>query len=120
MKRQVARLTPFSFESDFTQPAPQEEAHGDIVLTAEELAALLAETRESTADLVRDDTLSQHAMQMKSLSSEMKDALGLVVDLADHLETAGLNEHDRQAALEKVRRLAGTLIDGQADLFHKS
>lgn len=120
MKRQVARLTPFSFESDFTPPMPPEEPRGDIHLTADELAALLAETRESTADLVRDETLNHHSEQMKSLSKDMKDALGLVVDLADHLDTAALNEHDRQAALEKVRRLAGTLIDGQTDLFRKS
>lgn len=123
MKRQVARLSPFTFESDFSAPvAPEapEAPGGDIVLTTDELAALLADTRKSTADLVRDNTLKAHADQMQKLSKEMKSALGLVVDLAGHLENAALDEHDRKAALEKVRRLASTLVAGQTDLFAKS
>lgn len=120
MKRQVARLAPFPFESDFAVPAAPEDPSGDIILTADELASLLAETRQSTADLVKDETLKVHSNRMQSLSDEMKSALSLVVDLAGHLETATLDEHDRQAALEKVRRLAGTLIEGQADLFKES
>jgi len=120
MKRQVARLTPFTFESDFSAPVAPEVPVGDIVLTADELAALLADTRQSIADLVRDNTLKAHADQMQTLSKDMKSALGLVVDLAGQLETAALDEHDRKAALEKVRRLASTLIAGQTDLFKKS
>ena len=120
MTQHLAKLAPFPFDPGFNPPQPQADTQGDIVLTADELAALLAETRDGTAALVRDETLSAQAEQLQTVSAEMKSALGLVVDLASHLDTATLDEHDRSIALAKVRRLAATLIEGQTDLFDKS
>ncbi|MEO1641783.1 MAG: hypothetical protein AAFR74_00500 [Pseudomonadota bacterium] len=117
MRRQIARLTPFSFESDFSAPDAPAEERGDIVLTADELSALLAETRDSTAQLVRDETLKTHAQDTQKISQELKAALQSVVDLAEHLDTAALAEEDRRIALDQVRRMASTLVEGQADLF---
>lgn len=117
MRREIQRLTPFAFQSDFSAPEASPKAVGDIILTADELSALLADTRQSTADLVRDDTLKTHAETMRKQTSELKSALSLVADLAQHLQAASLDEHDRKAAIEKVRRLASTLLEGQADLF---
>jgi len=120
MTQHLAKLAPFPFDPGFNPPELQADWQGDIILTADELAALLAETREGTAALVRDEALSAHTEQLQTVSEEMKAALGLVVDLASHLDTATLDEHDRTVALAKVRRLAATLIEGQADLFDKS
>ena len=117
MKRQVARLKPFSFESDFTPAEMSAEARGDIILTADELSALLSETRDSTAELVRDETLKIHAKDTQKISQELKTALQRVVELAEHLDTAALAEEDRRIALDQVRRMATTLVEGQAVLF---
>ncbi|MEM1088178.1 MAG: hypothetical protein AAGH90_10635 [Pseudomonadota bacterium] len=117
MKRQIQRLTPFPFDSDFQFVSPPEDETGTILMTAEELAALLADTRDSTATLVRDDTLKAHAEHAEKITDDLKSALERIVDLAAHLDTASLAEEDRKVALESVRRLASTLIDGQADLF---
>lgn len=120
MKRKVANLSPFTFQSDFTPPEGPAEDKGDIVLTADELSALLADARDSTAALVKDDTLKAHAQDAENLSDQLKTALEQVITLTRHLDKAALNEEERRTALENVRRLATTLIDGQADLFETS
>ncbi|MEM1390670.1 MAG: hypothetical protein AAGG45_06280 [Pseudomonadota bacterium] len=117
MKRQIKTLSTFPFEQDFKPAKAPEKESGQIILTADELAALIAETRSSTAQLVRDETLQAHAREMKARLNDLQLALERVSDLAAHLQTASLNEEDRRIALEKVRYLASTLVDGQADLF---
>ncbi|MEM7492601.1 MAG: hypothetical protein AAF296_04420 [Pseudomonadota bacterium] len=117
MKRQIKTLKTFPFERDFKPPKATENEPGQIVLTPDELAALISETRDSTAKLVRDETLSLHAREMKTRIQDLRSALERVSDLAAHLQTASLSEQDRLVALEKVRYLASTLVDGQADLF---
>ncbi len=119
MRRRVENLTPFSFQSDFSSPA--EEASTDtITLSTEELNVLISETRAATAELVKNDALQIEADRLADISQQLKLALARVVELTHHLETASLDEHDRQTALESVRRLAGSLIAGQQDLFDKS
>jgi hypothetical protein len=43
-----------------------------------------------------------------------------IVDLAAYLETAAIDEHDRQQAMENVRRIASTVLEGQGELFSES
>lgn len=118
MRRRVEQLKPFSFESDFSAPRPGTPEQ--ISLTSADLAALLAETREATAALVRDETLGAQAERLKSVSDDLKVALSAIVNLASLLEKAAIDEHDRQLALRSVQHIARTLVDGQGELFSKS
>ena len=115
MKKQISSLSPYVFSSDFAAPEPKTE--DTISVRIEDIAALLADTRESTAALVRDDTLKAAAEQLRDTSTDLRRALATIVDLAAHLETAAIDEYDRQTALASVRKLAATLIDHQGDLF---
>lgn len=115
MKRRIESLKPFPFESDFSAPKPADPEL--ITLSAADLAALMAEARESAAAMTRDDALTEHAAQMEAAIEKLKDALAAIVQLAAHLESAAIDEADRQTALANVRKLASRLIDSQGDLF---
>ena len=115
MKRKVSTLHPFPLTSDFTLPPP--ETKGEVRFNAEELAALIQETRESTAELVRNDLLAVEADKLKAVSDQLNASLVQIVNLAAHLEKARIDETDRRQALDTVRKLASTLIDGQGELF---
>ena len=118
MRRRIESLQPFPFESDFS--VAKIETPEQITLSAGDLAALLADTRDSTAALVRDDTLSAQAEHLETISADLRQALSAIVNLAAHLESASIDEHDRRMALDNVRHLARTLIDGQGELFAKN
>ncbi len=117
MKRQVQKLHPFEFSSDFQPPAPNDD--DQITLSAMELAALLDDARRGAAELVRDETLSLQSEKLERISESMRTALQSIGDLASHLERSSIDEHDRLCALESVRHLARTLVDGQGELFAK-
>jgi len=118
MRRRVEALKPFAFESDFSPP--KTDTDDKIELSAADLAALLADTREATATLVRDDTLSAESERLQAVSADLKQALAAIVNLATLLEKAAIDEHDRQLALQSIQHLARTLIDGQGELFTKA
>jgi hypothetical protein len=118
MRRRIESLKPFPFESDFS--APKADDPNLITMSAMDLAALLADTRESTAALVRDETLSAESERIANVADNLKQALTAIVHLAAHLENAAIDEADRQQALHNVRRLASTLIEGQGELFTKN
>ena len=118
MRRRVETLQPFRFESDFS--ANKTDVPEQVSLSAADLTALLAEARESTAALVRDDTLRAATEHLETISANLHDALSSIVRLAAHLENAAIDEQDRQTALDNIRHLARTLIDGQGELFAKS
>lgn len=115
MRRRIENLKPFPFESDFS--APKADDPNLITMSAMDLAALLADARESTATLVRDETLSAESERISNVADSLKDALTAIVSLAAHLEKAAIDETDRATALHNVRRLASTLIEGQGELF---
>lgn len=117
MKRRIENLEPYSFERNF-EPAPKDDPEL-LKMSTSDLAALLAETRDATAALVRDETLSAQTQHLQKISAQLRQCLALIVNLAAHLETASIDEHDRQCALENVRKLAQTLVSGQGDLFTK-
>lgn len=117
MRRQVEKLQSYTFSSDFLPPEPETENR--VSLTVEELAALLEDARRTTAEMVRDETLSLQAEKLSALSDTMREALLAVSSLASHLEKAAIDEHDRLNALNAVRHLARSLVDGQGELFAK-
>ncbi|WP_300380242.1 hypothetical protein [Henriciella sp.] len=116
--RAAKTVTPFEFRADFEAPQSVQPADEDrISISIAELAALLEDTRSSTASLVQDEQLKLHADAMSASASGLKTALGHIVELAKTLETASLSDDARQDALKRVRHIAAELIDGQGDLF---
>ncbi|MDJ0922593.1 MAG: hypothetical protein QNI84_15805 [Henriciella sp.] len=118
MKREIKKLQPFPFESDFS--APQPEVPDLVSMSAAELRALLAETRDGAVRILQDETLSAESERLQQVSEDLKQALATIVELATLLETAALSSEEKTIALSKVRRLAATLIDGQGELFANS
>lgn len=116
--RAVKSVTPFEFRADFKAPQPVQADHEDrISISIAELAALLEDTRSSTADLVRDEQVKLQADAMGASANGLKTALGHIVELAGVLENASLSDDAREDALKRVRHIAAELIDGQGDLF---
>jgi hypothetical protein len=115
MKRRVESLTPYPFASDFS--APDGKTRDTVQMTTEELALLLSDAQASGASIARNDTLAEQADKLSQASADLKQVLASIVDLAAHLETAAIDESDRADALDRVRRLAAVVIEGQADLF---
>ncbi len=114
----IKSVTPFDFRSDFEAPAHQAEAEKDrISISLPELAALLEDTRQSTAALVRDEQLKYQADAMRASAASFKTALAQIVQLAQTLENAAITENDRDNAMSQVRTIAAELIDGQGNLF---
>ena len=115
MKRRIESLIPYPFASDFS--APDCETRDTVQLSTKELALLLSDAQASGASIARNDTLAEQADKLSQASADLKQVLASIVDLAAHMETAAIDENDRVDALERVRRLAAVVIEGQADLF---
>jgi len=115
MKRRVEHIEPYPFASDFSAPAPKSS---DMVqLTAQDLALMLSDAQANGASIARNDALAAEAAKLAQTSDDLKKVLTGIVDLAAHLEQAAIDETDRQDALDRVRRLAAVVIEGQGDLF---
>ena len=115
MKRRVEKIEPYPFASDFSAPAPKEA--DTVRMTPQDLALLLSDAPASGASIARNDTLAAEASKLAQASDDLKKVLAGIVDLAAHLEHAAIDETDRKDALERVRRLAAVVIEGQGDLF---
>ena len=88
-------------------------------VSAQELALLLSDAQASGASIARNDTLAEQAEVLARTSEELKNVLSDIVELAAHLEQASIDESDRAEALDRVRRLAAIVIEGQGDLFKR-
>ena len=115
MKRRIEKIEPYPFASDFSAPEPV--SADAISMTTQELALLLSDAQAGGASIARNDALAEEADKLAKTSAELKKVLTGIVDLAAHLEHAAIDETDRQAALDRVRRLAAVVIEGQGDLF---
>ena len=115
MKRRVNSLQPYPFASDFSPPTPK--SADTVQMSTEELALLLSDAQASGAAIARNDALAAEAERLSNTSADLKAVLAGIVDLASSLETAAIDEADRADALERVRRLAAVVIEGQGDLF---
>jgi len=115
MKRRVENIKPFPFASDFSAPQPDET--DTVRMTPQDLALLLSDAQASGASIARNDALAAEAGKLAQTSDDLRTVLASIVDLAAHLEQAAIDETDRQDALERVRRLAAVVIEGQGDLF---
>lgn len=117
MKRRVEKIEPFPFASDFSAPAPDET--DTVRMTPQDLALLLSDAQASGASIARNDALAAEASKLAQASDDLKKVLAGIVDLAAHLEHAAIDETDRKDALERVRRLAAVVVEGQGDLFRR-
>ena len=115
MKRRVEKLAPYPFASDFSAPAPQSDE--TISMSPQDLALLLSDAQASGAAIARNDALAEQAERLANTSADLKKVLAGIVELAAHLEKAAIDDDDRQVALDRVRRLAAVVIEGQGDLF---
>lgn len=115
MKRRVEKIEPYPFASDFSAPEPRDA--DTVAMTPQDLALLLSDAQASGASIARNDTLAEQAGTLAQASDDLKKVLASIVDLAAHLEQAAIDETDRQDALDRVRRLAAVVIEGQGDLF---
>lgn len=115
MKRRIEKLEPFPFASDFSAPAPKSD--DTMQLSTTDLALLLSDAQASGASIARNDILAEQAERLAQTSSDLKTVLASIVDLAACLEQAAIDENDRSDALDRVRRLAAVVIEGQGDLF---
>lgn len=115
MKRRIETLEPYPFASDFRAPEPA--VKDTIQISTEELALLLSDAQASGASIARNDSLAEQAERLSQTSSDLKKVLAGIVDLAAYLERAAIDENDRADALDRVRRLAAVVIEGQGDLF---
>ncbi len=117
MKRRVEKIEPFPFASDFSAPAPDET--DTVRMTPQDLALLLSDAQASGASIARNDALAAEASKLAQASDDLRKVLAGIVDLAAHLEHAAIDETDRKDALERVRRLAAVVVEGQGDLFRR-
>jgi hypothetical protein len=115
MKRRVEKIEPYPFASDFSAPKPDEA--DTVRMTPHDLALLLSDAQASGASIARNDALAAEASKLAQASDDLKKVLAGIVDLASHLEQAAIDETDRKDALDRVRRLAAVVIEGQGDLF---
>ena len=117
MKRRIEKIEPYPFASDFS--APEAQSADTVQMTTQELALLLSDAQASGASIARNDTLAEQAERLSKTSEELKAVLSSIVDLAAHLEHAAIDEADRTEALDRVRRLAAVVIEGQGELFER-
>ena len=115
MKRRIEQLNPYPFASDFSAPAQKQP--DTVEMSTKELALLLSDAQASGAAIARNDSLAEQAERLAQTSSDLKKVLLGIVDLAAYLEKAAIDESDREDALDRVRRLAAVVIEGQGDLF---
>lgn len=114
----AARVTPFQFRSDFDSSAEAQAPRDDrISLSVAELAALLEDTRQSTATLIRDEQLQAQGEALRATTDQLKSALANIVQLAETLERIDLSKEDRDDINAQVCRIASEMIDGQGNLF---
>lgn len=113
----VQSVSPYEFRSDFTLPEPPPPQDDRIAISMSELAALLDDTRQSTARLVRDKEARIRAAAMTQSSDALRVALLQIVELANALEKAPISETLREEAKARVRKIAAELVDGQGNLF---
>ncbi|MGB3625572.1 MAG: hypothetical protein WA989_07085 [Henriciella sp.] len=117
-QRATAKVTPFDFRSDFDTSEGLKTGQDDrISISVAELAALLEDTRQSTAALVRDEQLKLQSEALKATTEQLKSALANIVQLAETLERLDISESDRDEVTTQVCRIASEMIDGQGNLF---
>ncbi len=117
-KTRPATVTPFDFRSDFTAPEPPAtDQDARISISVAELAALLEDTRQSTAALILNEQVEQQTEAIRHTNEQLKAALAQIIQLAETLEKIDLSEADRSEVNTQVCRIASEMIDGQGNLF---
>jgi len=110
-------ITPqaFEFRSDFS--APKASDANQMVVAAEELAALLAQARNEGLAEGRKQSASKEAAKMDAAAIKLNEALSDLVKLAEHLEGCGHDPDMIKQTTGLINAAAARIIDGQGDLF---
>lgn len=114
MRQATRTLTPFDFRSDFSSPAA---APDQVMLTAEEVAGLIAKVRADTlAEVTRQQ--SQEALdRLDAAAAALRETLAQMVQLMSLVETAGYDAAREERLRGTLDGAARRLIDGQGELF---
>ena len=117
MKRRVS-AQPFEFQSDFSAPKPEnKEDPGRVTMPAEDFASYLSQARAEGLMEGRASAASEEAERMDAVSQQLREALGDLVLLAEHLEASSGNDGTPDAVRALIKSAAQRLVDGQGDLF---
>lgn len=112
-----ATITPFDFRSDFAAPDPSAAGPERISISIAELAALLDDTRRSTAEAIRNEQVEAQNAAIAQTTEQLKSALAQIIRLAETIENIDFSEDDRASVTGQVCKIASEIIDGQGNLF---
>ncbi|MEL6829660.1 MAG: hypothetical protein AAFO63_05945 [Pseudomonadota bacterium] len=116
MRRKIENYRPFDFSPDFTPDANRGQS---VTMQQQDLLALIADTREATAQLARNDVAQQARHDLERVITQQKGALKAVLALVEQLNQNELSRADRDEARAALKQIASTLVDGQHDLFEQ-
>lgn len=108
---------PFEFHSDFS--APKAEDPGRVDMPAADFASLLSQARAEGIMEGRAAVESDHAERMDQLSIQLREALGDLIKLAEHLEASAGEDGASDAVRALIKSAAQRIVDGQGDLFSR-
>lgn len=114
MAEAARSLSPFDFRTDFS-PAPAEP--GALRLTAEEVAALIAQVRADTLAEVSRQEAQETLDRLDRVTATMRDVLADLLQVMQLVEASTNGDEGKAALRSTVTGLAQRLLDGQGDLF---
>lgn len=113
MSEPARLLSPFDFRPDFAQPARA----GEVRLTADEVAGLIAKVRADTLAEVSRQEAQETLDRLDRVTATMREVLGDLLQLMQLLDSAAFDAATEARLRGTVTGLAQRLIDGQGDLF---
>lgn len=114
MKRQVDSFRPFQFSPEFTSDANRETG---IAMQQQDLIALISDTREATAELVRQNMAARTREDLERVNGQLQDALAAILKLTETINAPQFSARERNDAKAALGQIASELVDGQDDLF---
>lgn len=114
MKRQVESFRPFHFSSDFTSDTNRETG---IAMQQQDLIALISDTRQATAELVRQNAATKTREDLERVNGQLQSALSAILKLTETINGSQFSVREREDAKAALGQIASELVDGQDDLF---
>lgn len=114
MKRQIDSYRPFHFSPDFTSNTNRETG---IAMQQQDLIALISDTRQATADLVRQNAAAKTREDLERVNGQLQNALAAILRLTETINAPHFSARERDDAKAALGQIAAELVDGQDDLF---
>lgn len=122
--RTLSSLVDFEFRSDFAPPdlsdtgaAENPNALDTVSVTASELAELLANARAEGLQAAINQHSKDTEARLDTLSGELRQALGELLELAKCLERVALSPDDASHIKALMSKACEHIVAGQTDLF---